>query len=178
MNQSSDAALIKLLHDTLSAWLKYAKDFNEVHTGMDRLEESMTACRSLAWLHHLPLDHSRALYSYTLLSLEQKLQALLDKESKLKQEFSLFSDSFERKLPPFFATARVYGQALKNVQPGPSCDSYSSLIFFASSLQEALLKQSFFLLNNASNARHEALKFLDDHLANEIQQIYSRYRSA
>ena len=178
MNQSSDAAFIKLLHDTLTTWLKYAKELHEVHTSMDQLEESIKACTSLAWIHHVPIDDARALTVLTVKSLKDKLQNLNEKEAALREEFGKFSESFERKLPLFLACARVHGQAPKNMLPGPSGDSYTHLVLLTSSLQECLNRQSFFLLNAVSNARHEGVKFLDDKLANDIQQAYTRFRSA
>ena len=176
MNQSSDACLIRLLHDTLSGWLKFAKNLNEINTNMDQLEESIEACKSLAWLQHLPEEHSNNLLRFTLQSLNSKLQKLSVKESEMKIEFYAFFENFERKIPPYLNSARVHGQANSNVLPGPSCDSFSYLIFLAITLQEAFNKQCFFF--KESSARHEAVKFLDEQLANEIQQVYSRFRSA
>jgi hypothetical protein len=176
MNQSSEASLIKLLHDSLSQWLKFAKEFNELQTLMDQREESIKACKSLTWLPLVPSAYTRLLLTATVSSLERKLNELKAKEANLKQEFTKVRDYFERALVPFLSTQRVHGQATANVLPGVSCDSYTVILMVSLALQEALNRQCFF--NATSNARHEAVKFLDDGLANEIQQMFSRYRSA
>jgi hypothetical protein len=171
MNQSNEALLLQLLHNTIKEWVNNGKILNSLQEKTDDLNHDLDSISSGLWEPYVKITSTSQLAKLTEEILSPKIMALEMQQKESLRKFLNLHETLDRRLQDYLHINNLLGQAARNTEPGISGSPLCFIIEMGMDLFDCLDKQIHF---NESSKHKDWLKFLDNVLVSSIQDCHNR----